>query len=177
MKIWLDILTPKQLLFSESIVEKLGEKHDILCTSREYQEVKKLSKIRRFDLVFIGKHGGADKKSKLDASIDRIGKLSRKIQAFSPDIVISFCSPEAARISFGLGIKHIAFCNAPHSEAVMKLSVPLIQKLLIPSHIPKEEFSKYGISKKDIISYNAMDEYVIIKNDKPKHSTIPTFDK
>ncbi|MGB1878009.1 MAG: lipid-A-disaccharide synthase, partial [Nitrosopumilus sp.] len=35
MKIWIDILTPKQLLFSEPIIEKLGQKHKILCTSRE----------------------------------------------------------------------------------------------------------------------------------------------
>ena len=111
MKIWIDILTPKQLLFSEPIIEKLGQKHKILCTSREYNEVSKLAKIRDFDLIFVGKHGGADKESKLRASIDRIEKLSKKIKGFEPDIVISFGSPEAARISFGLGIKHVMFCE------------------------------------------------------------------
>ncbi|MEK0367522.1 MAG: DUF354 domain-containing protein, partial [Nitrosopumilus sp.] len=144
MKIWIDILTPKQLLFSESIIEKLGKKHNILCTSREYEEVRKLAKIRDFDLVFIGKHGGVDKKAKLEASIDRMRKLYRKIKAFSPDITISFCSPEAARISFGLGIRHVAFCDSPHANAVMRLTLPLIQKLLIPNVIPKNKFSKFG---------------------------------
>ena len=61
MKIWIDILTPKQLLFSEPIIEKLGKKHDLLCTSRDYEEVSKLAKIRNFDLIFVGKHGGGDK--------------------------------------------------------------------------------------------------------------------
>ena len=163
MKIWIDVLTPKQILFSESIIEKLGKKHDILCTSRKYGEVTKLAKIRDFDLVLIGKHGGGDKKAKLGASIDRKGKLFRKIKAFSPDITISFCSPEAARISFGLGIKHIAFCDSPHADAVMRLTLPLIQKLLIPNVIPKNEFSKYGIDKKNIISYKAIDAVVTIK--------------
>ncbi len=82
MKIWIDILTPKQLLFSEQIIKKLGKKHKILCTSREYEEVTKLAKIRDFDLVFVGKHGGDDKKAKLEASIDRISKLFGKIKAF-----------------------------------------------------------------------------------------------
>ena len=131
MKIWIDILTPKQLLFSESIVEKLGEKHDLLCTSRNYDEVSKLAKIRDFDLVFVGKHGGRDKETKLKASIDRIEKLSKKIETFSPDIVISFCSPEAARISFGLGIKHIAYCDSPHANSVMRLTLPLKLVMLI----------------------------------------------
>ncbi|WP_428326167.1 DUF354 domain-containing protein [Nitrosopumilus sp.] len=163
MKIWIDVLTPKQLLFSEPIIEKLGKKNSILCTSREYEEVSKLAKIRNFDLILVGKHGGGRKNSKLKAGNDRIGKLIRKIEAFSPDLVISFCSPEAARVSFGLGIKHIAFCDSPHAEAVMKLTLPLIQKLLIPNTIPKKEFSKYGINEKNIIPYKAIDAAVTIK--------------
>ena len=163
LKIWIDILTPKQLLFSEPIVEKLGKKYDLLCTSREYHEVSKLSKIRNFDLIFVGKHGGGDKKSKLKASVERIEKLSKKIKRFEPDLVISFGSPEAARISFGLGIKHIMFCDSPHANAVMKLTLPLIQKLLIPYVISKKEFSKYGIQEKDIVQYKAIDAVVTMK--------------
>lgn len=173
MKIWIDILTPKQLLFSEPIIEKLGKKHHLLCTSRDYEEVSKLAKIRDFDLIFVGKHGGGDKKTKLKASIDRMEKLSRKIKIFSPDIVISFCSPEAARIAFGLGIKHIAFCDSPHAETVMRLTLPLIQKLLIPFTIPKKEFSKYGIDEKNIIQYKAIDAFVTIQRKINEKSKLP----
>ena len=173
MKIWIDILTPKQLLFSESIIEKLGKKHNILCTSRKYEEVTKLAKIRGFDLVFVGKHGGSDKTAKLQASIDRKEKLFRKIKKFSPDLTISFCSPEAARISFGLGIKHVAFCDSPHADAVMRLTLPLIQKLLIPNVIPKNEFSKFGIDKKNIISYKAIDAAVTIKRKINQEEILP----
>ena len=42
-------------------------------------------------------------------------------------------------------------------QAVMKLSVPLVQKLLIPWIIPKNEFTKYGIDKKNILQYKAID--------------------
>ncbi|MCV0393595.1 MAG: DUF354 domain-containing protein [Nitrosopumilus sp.] len=175
MKIWIDILTPKQLLFSEPIIEKLGKKHQLLCTSRDYGEVSKLAKIRNFDLIFVGKHGGGDKKSKLEASINRIEKLSKKIISFSPDIVISFCSPEAARISFGLGIKHIAFCDSPHADAVMRLTLPLIQKLLIPYAIPKNEFSKFGINQKNIISYKAIDAFVTIQRRTNNNERLPFY--
>jgi len=161
LKIWIDILTPKQLLFSEPIVEKLGKKHNILCTSREYEEVSKLAKIRHFGLVFVGKHGGGNKKNKLKASIERINKLSKKIQKFEPEVVISFGSPEAARISFGLGIKHIMFCDSPHANAVMRLTLPL----LIPYVIPKKEFSKYGINEKDIVQYKAIDAVVTMQRE------------
>ena len=173
MKIWIDILTPKQLLFSEPIIEKLRKKHDLLCTSRDYDEVSKLAKVRNFDLIFVGRHGGNDKKTKLMASIDRMGEMSRKIETFSPDLAISYCSPEAARISFGLGIKHIAFCDSPHANAVMRLTLPLIQKLLIPYVIPKNEFSRYGIDKKNIISYKAIDAVVTIKRKIDQNESLP----
>jgi len=163
LKIWIDILTPKQLVFAEPIIERLGKKHKILRTSRDYDEVSKLAKVRRFSLVNVGKHGGGSNLGKLESSVSRMQRLTKKIKTFKPEMVISFCSPEAARISFGLGIKHIAFCDAPHAEAVMKLTLPLIQKLLIPSFIPKKEFAKFGISERDIIPYKAIDGYVTIK--------------
>ncbi|HET9009831.1 MAG TPA: DUF354 domain-containing protein [Nitrosarchaeum sp.] len=177
MKIWIDILTPKQLLFSEPMIEELKKKHNILCTSRSYDEVSKLAKIRNFDLVCVGKHGGSEKYSKLEASIDRIKKLSLLIDKFSPDLAISFCSPEAARISFGIGIRHIAFCDSPHANAVMRLTLPLIQKLLIPWIIPKKEFSKYGIDTKNIIPYKAIDAFVTIKRNVNQKDSLPFKNK
>lgn len=173
MKIWIDILTPKQLLFSEPIIKKLSKKHDILCTSRLYDEVSKLANIRNLDLVHVGKYGGDKKYGKLEASIDRMKKLSLLINEFSPDFVISFCSPEAARISFGMGINHIAFCDSPHAKAVMKLTLPLIQKLLTPWIIPKKEFSKYGIDKKNIIQYKAIDAFVTMRRVIKKNGVLP----
>ena len=144
-----------------------------MCTSRSYDEVSKLAKIRNFDLVYVGNHGGSEKYGKLEASINRIKKLSLLIDKFSPELVISFCSPEAARVSFGMGIKHIAFCDSPHANAVMKLTLPLIQKLLIPWIIPKKEFSKYGIDTKNIIPYRAIDASVTIKRSVNQKDSLP----
>ena len=157
------------------MIKRLERKNKLLCTSRKYREANQLAKIRKLKLSIIGKHGGGENFVKLQSSADRIQKLSTIVKKFSPDLTISFCSPEAARVSYGLGIKHIAFCNAPHAEAVMKLSVPLVQKLLIPKHIPKEEFAKYGISKKNIIQYNAMDEYMIVKGGSHRSSASTLF--
>ena len=135
------------------MVSKLSKNHKILCTSRNYREVVELSKIKNINLKLIGKHGGSTKDGKLHSSIQRMNHLLDEVVKFAPDMTVSFCSPEAARISYGIGIKHIAFSDSPHAEAVMRLSVPLVQKLLIPWVIPKNEFVKYGISKNDIIHY------------------------
>jgi len=155
------------------MIEELRKKHDVLCTSRSYDEVSKLAKIRNFDLISVGKHGGSEKYGKLEANTNRIKKLSRLIEKFTPELTISFCSPEAARVSFGMGIKHIAFCDSPHASAVMKLTLPLIQKLLIPWIIPKKEFSKYGIDIKNIISYRAIDASITIKRNIDQKDPLP----
>ena len=145
------------------MVSKLSKNHKLLCTSRNYREVVELSKIKKVNLILIGKHGGSTKEGKLRSSIQRMDHLLDAIAKFSPDLVISFCSPEAARIAYGMGTKHIAFSDSPQAEAVMRLSVPLVQKLLIPWVIPKNKFVRYGISKKNIIHYKAIDAAVIVK--------------
>jgi len=163
LKIWFDILTPKQLLFSEPIIQRLKKNHNMLCTSRKYNQVTNLAKIRKQKLVIIGKYGGAEKHDKLDASLSRSKLLVKKISAFLPDITLSFCSPEAARVSYGLGIPHICFSDSPHATAVMKLSLPYANKLLIPWIIPKSDFENMGIDPKNIIQYKSIDAAQITK--------------
>ena len=163
MKIWFDVLTPKQLLFFEPMIRKLQKNNKLFCTSRNYREVVELAKIRGINLVFVGKHGGSDKIGKLNASLTRMHRLLSIVKKFNPELTVSFCSPEASRISYGLGVKHIAFCDSPHAEAVMRLSLPIIQRLLIPWIIPKKEFTKYGISEEKISQYKAIDASVIVK--------------
>lgn len=171
MKIWFDVLTPKQILFFEPMINRLGKKHRVVCTSRRYREVSQLAKIRKMSLIFVGSHGGEEKFHKLKASLNRMSELTKIIIKFSPDVTVSFCSPEAARISYGLGIKHIAFSDSPHAEAVMRLTVPLVNRLLIPWIIPKKEFTKFGIPKSKIKQYKAIDASIIVKG-KARNSTL-----
>ena len=145
------------------MIKRIKKNHTVLCTSRDYQQVTQLAKIRGLKLIIVGKHGGSKRHDKLNASLHRAKSLSLRIKGFSPDITISFCSPEAARVSYGLDITHICFSDSPHATAVMRLVIPLVQKLLIPWIIPKKEFTKFGINIKDIISYRSIDAAVIAR--------------
>ena len=145
------------------MIRRIKQNHTVLCTSRDYQQVTQLAKIRGLKLIIVGKHGGTRRHDKLNASLHRAKSLSLRIKKFSPDITISFCSPEAARVSYGLDISHICFSDSPHATAVMRLVIPLVQKLLIPWIIPKKKFTKFGINIKDVISYRAIDAAVIAR--------------
>ena len=164
MKIWFDILTPKQYLFFEYFVQKLRKHHKIVCTSRKYEQVNGIRKFGLVNPIIIGKHGGKKNVNKLLASLNRSKLLTKKIEKYRPDFLVSFCSPEASRVAYGLGIPHIAFSDSPHAKAVMRLSLPYVTKLLTPWIIPKKDFGVFGIDYKNIIHYRAIDAGIIIKN-------------
>lgn len=162
LKVWIDILDPGQLLFFEQIANGLKE-HDILCTSRKYGEISGLARIRKIQPVYVGRFGGKSKEGKLRASIHRMGRLIPKVKEFGPDVTISFHSPEAARISFGMGIKHVTFTDMPYAHAILRLTLPLVQKMLTPYTIPKKLFTVHGIAAKDIIHYRGFTSSVTAK--------------
>lgn len=172
VKIWFDILTPKQLLFFDQMIHRLKKDHEVLCTSRRYGEVSRLVRIRGADVVFVGSFGGPTLYSKLRASAVRLNGLLPLIRDFSPDVTVSFCSPEAARISFGLGVRHIGFTDTPYSP-VLRLCLPLSQKLLTPWLVSLDDMSDMGIPKKDIIQYKAIDAAITLQASRIEPSRLP----
>jgi len=145
-------------MFFKYAVEDLKEKdHKVLCTGRNYRECLRLSKLREFELKIIGKYGGSSKYDKLRASSRRIYDLAKEVDKFQPDLCVSFSSPEAARVAFGLGIPHITFNDSPHAYAVQRLTIPFVTYLLCPWIIPYSAWNNLGISKKQVVRYHALD--------------------
>ena len=77
----------------EYFVEKLRRQHKVFCTSRKYQQVNGIEKFGSLNSVIVGKHGGKNNVNKLLASLDRSKLLTKKIEKYSPNLLISFCSP------------------------------------------------------------------------------------
>jgi uncharacterized protein len=138
--------------------------HEVLCTSRKYREAVELARIKKLDLIFIGSHGGVDRYNKLREGACRTYELAEVVKQFGPDVAVTFSSPEGSRVAFGLGIRHIGFNDSPHAEAVAKLTIPLTSKLYCPWVIPHAAWSGYGIAKKNIVHYKALDPAAWLKH-------------
>ncbi len=163
MKIWIDVLTPKQANLFSVFVRRLGQHgHETFVTTRRYREVEQLLQMRKTEATVIGMHGGADLPTKLVESSKRISELAEYVADKNPDLAISFCSPEAARVAFGLGVPHYALCDSPHAEAVCRLSLPLSQRLFTPKAVPRSAWKPYGVASSDITQYDALDPAVWI---------------
>jgi len=152
------------MFFRHAVTLLHNSDHEVLCTSRKYREAVELAKIKKLDLTFVGSHGGADRYDKLREGAHRTYELSEVIKQFGPDVAVSFSSPEGTRVAFGLGIRHIGFNDSPHSESVAKLTVPLTSKLYCPWVIPYSAWSGYGIAKKNIVHYRALDPAAWLKH-------------
>ena len=165
MKVWLDVLTPKQAnLFAELHDRLIAKGCKVLVTTRHYREVNELLELRKLKTSKIGRHGGANLKDKLLESSKRVTALAEVVGDYSPDIALTFSSPEAARVAYGLGIPHYCMSDSPHAEAVCRLTVPLSEKLFTPWVIPTYAWNRYGISPRDVVRYRALDPVVWINS-------------
>jgi predicted glycosyltransferase len=164
MKVWLDVLTPKQANLFAELQHRLNARgFKTIVTTRAYREVNELLELRGLKAIQVGRHGGGDLRDKLKESAKRVSDLSQVILDQDPEVAISFSSPEAARVAFGLKIPHYCISDSPHAEAVCRLTIPLSQKLFAPWVIPLYAWKRYGISTRDIIRYRALDPIAWLK--------------
>lgn len=173
MRVWIDILTPKQVYFFDELNRRLeADGHDVFKTTRRYREVNELMELRGISAVVVGKHGGRTLEGKLIASARRIAALTRIITRLKPDLAISFSSPEAARTAFGLGIPHYAVNDSPHATAVARLTIPLSRRLFSPKIIPVKSWVELGATPGAIVQYSALDPIVWLKKMVPNPSVL-----
>ena len=173
MRVIIDVLTPKQLMFFPKLAERLEDKgHETLMTTRKYREVSQLLQKRGIEAVTVGEHGGGDLRDKLLASTDRIKHLVGVFDDFSPDVAVSFSSPEMARASYGLGTPHVCVNDSPHSVAVANLTIPLSKRLLTPDMIPIQEWMRFGIAEEDVVQYHALDPWAWLRDFEPDRGVL-----
>jgi predicted glycosyltransferase len=161
VKVWLDVLTPKQANFFAELQNRLNVRgFKTILTTRDYREVSELLELRNVKAIQVGRHGGGALNEKLVESSKRVSALVKVVEEQEPEVAISFSSPEASRVAFGLKIPHYCISDSPHAEAVCRLTVPLSQKLFTPWIIPMYAWKRYGMNPIDIVRYRALDPAV-----------------
>lgn len=177
MKVWIDVLTPKQVLFFTPIVDRLkSEGCEVLATSRRYREVEPLARMQGLELRYVGERGGKDPVEQLVAATRRQAEVIPLVEEFGPNVAVSVASGVCARVSFGLGVKHVAVNDSPHSEVAGRLSLPFTHHLLCPWVIPYGAWTKYGLARQRITRYRALDPAAWLKRSS-KGGPVPPLDQ
>jgi len=176
MKVWTDILTPKQVLFFAPIIDELRKSGvEVLATSRKYREVGPLAELSGLDLTYVGERGGRGKQEQFLAATSRQAEMIPIVKDFDPQVAVSVASAVCARVAFGFGIKHIAVNDSPHSEVAGRLSLPLSHHLLCPWVIPYSAWRKFGLDRRQVSTYHALDPAAWLKRRSPE-GPVPALD-
>jgi predicted glycosyltransferase len=177
LKVWIDILTPKQILFFAPLVRELeASGFEVLATSRKYREVDPLAELVGLDLKYVGERGSKGPEEQLLAATRRQAETIPIVKEFGPKAAVSIASAVCARVAFGLGIKHIAVNDSPHSEVAGRLSIPLSHHLLCPWVIPFSAWKKFGLERSQYSTYHALDPAAWLKR-KPIEGPVPEIDR
>lgn len=160
MKVWFDILTPKQLIYFD-VFSKYLRKQGVECilTSRTYSEVNTLADLHNIKLNYCGTYGKT-KTEKLKNSIKRMKRLEELISYEKPDVAINCCSPDACRIAYGLGIPLFLLNDTPWAEITNRLTMPLATRVWAPMVYKKSLFTKYGLKPEVIKHYDSIDAHI-----------------
>jgi predicted glycosyltransferase len=177
MKVWIEVLTPKQALFFEPLYRALKQEgHEALITTRVYREAEQTLKLKKLRFSVVGRHGGGTAFGKLLASAERITKLANLIQEWRPSVAVSFSSVEASRVAFGLGIPHVAANDSPHSWMVARLTIPLTTFLCCPWIIGRSVWEEFGGPLRQVMLYRALDPAAWLKSHRPNDNVLRQLD-
>jgi uncharacterized protein len=174
LRVWIDALTPKQALFFTPLFKALSSRRNaVLVTTRSYREAVQTLRLKRIPHKIVGKHGGGTAYGKLLASGARVVRLAKMIQQWKPDVAVSFSSPEAARVAFGINLPHVAVNDSPHAWMVARLTVPLSKFLCFPWIIRRQVWLNLGAPAASLSSYKALDPAAWLKGFRPNTSVPP----
>jgi hypothetical protein len=175
-RVWVDVLTPKQVLFFKPLIDELrSEGIEVLATSRKYREVVPLAERVELDLRYVGERGGKEPVEQLEAATRRQAEIIPLVKEFAPQVAVSVASAVCARVAFGLGAKHVAVNDSPHSEIAGRLSLPLSYHLMCPWVIPINAWSPFGIGRRQVTRYHALDPAAWLKR-KAYGGPVPQLD-
>ncbi len=167
MKIWYDACTGKHVRYGVAIAKRLREMgHEVTLTTREHPDTLSLAKLLGERFIKVGRYDPTSSSSRLRESLKRQLLFCKLFEKEKPDVAISHRSVELCRVAYGLGIPNIATHDTVHADAVNRLTMPLIDFLVVSKALPKQSVKGYGIKK--IFWFDGVDEVAWIKEFKPK---------
>jgi len=167
MRVWYDACTGKQVRYGVAIARRLRALgHKVILTTRVHPDTVALARLLKEDFIVVGRYDPRSPMSRLKESLKRQLKFCKMFENRAPDVAISHRSVELCRVAFGLGIPIISTHDTVHAEAVNRLTMPLIDFLVVSKALPESSVKNYGIKK--IFWFDGVDEVAWIKNFKPE---------
>lgn len=167
MKIWYDACTGKQIRYGVAIARRLRKHgYEVILTTRSHPDTLALANLLKEKFINVGRYDPSSLLSRLKESLKRQLLLCEMFEKNRPNVAVSHRSVDLCRVAFGLGVPTISTHDTPHAEAVNRLTMPLIDFLVVSEAIPRRYIEGYGIKK--ILRFDGVDEAAWVKNLEPR---------
>jgi len=166
-KVWYDACTGKQVRYGVAIARRLRTLgHNTILTTRKHPDTVALAALLGEHFEVVGSYDPTSLLSRLRESTRRQLLFCERFAEHMPDVAISHHPIEICRVAFGLGIPNIATHDTLYAEAANRLTLPLVDFLVISKALPKYSVEDYGIKK--IFRFDGVDEVAWIKGFRPR---------
>jgi len=166
MKVWYDACTGKQLRYGVAVARRLrASGHEVILTTRKHPDTVTLASLLGESCMVVGKYDPTSLMSRLRESVKRQLLFCRMFEKDVPNVAISHHPIEISRVAFGLGIPSIATHDTPHAEAANRLTLPLVDFLVVSKALPRRAVEGYGTKK--IFRFDGVDEVAWIRDLRP----------
>src|SRR5579872_4459835 len=145
-KIWVAIGTPFQANFFAPLIKDLERECDFVVTARDHDGIFSILQAKGIDFIPVGKHGGKELSSKLEAYAATIQEMLPIVQKTKPDLVLTERWPEAVRVAFGLNIPSWTIFYDERETYVNQMVFPLATKVFTPRFYGLPELFANGVT-------------------------------
>ena len=157
MDVWIDITNAPHVPFFKVLIEKLEKRSiDYSVTSRKHKFIAELLELYDIDYVEFGRYGKT-LYEKLYESTKRIEELAKYVHRLKPDIGVAKHSVELPRVCFGFKIKSIFVLDNEYAEAQNKLTLPIVDTVVVP------ECLKLKLNHAELIKFKGVCEVANVK--------------
>lgn len=168
IKLIFDALTPKQARIAAVLYQEGSRRGiNVVITCRNYFHLADILRIYGVPYVCIGRYG-VTPYEKLVYGLERQRELVEYVK--DVDGMLSFPSPDLARVVFGLGKPVIVMNDTPHASHVNRLVIPLSEVLIAPAAIPQEIWKSY--CPRRVVTFDGVFEYMWISKFAPNEEVI-----
>jgi len=167
-KIWIDIITPSEVLFFNSLISSLSA--DFLITIAKHAENVHLSKILHMKGMSVGCHPAEKGMLKYIGVLKRIFSLLRQLNYF--DVAFTFQNPYPVFLSKIMRKKVINFADNDSAwilfnREIGELTFKHSDYLICPKAIPIDNLIRLGADKDHIIQFNGYKEDIYVADYTP----------
>ncbi|MCL2134974.1 MAG: DUF354 domain-containing protein [Candidatus Bathyarchaeota archaeon] len=175
--VWLDTVTPKISIAINSMLPVLHKKgYSTIVTAKKQTQTTDMLNVLKVPYETIGEYG-ATLREKLAVEQKRVLEFLNLFDKTGyPKVLWTHGDVAAIRTAFGLKIPIVYANDTIFAYSVAKLVCPLVDYLVAPKCFGKS-WSKFGISKSQIIHYDGLEELAYVGAEFEKPNWLKTLGK